>query len=1145
MKNNCHFSKLNKGIFELKIKYRPLIATTLLIAFVNFNIAFSGDSAALKVKFSMKNASVQEVMSEIENQTGLKFTYNNSKINISKKVNIELNNAEVNQALNQLFENTEIKYTISGKQIILYTDPKRKSSDVSDNQSNANKDEGIVQASTVAMAEPMKLKNVQDIEVSGVIVGKDDGLPLAGVSVVIKGTTSATVTDLDGKFKITAPDQGILILSYLGYETVEIPVATEIKYELAPVIKEMNEVVVVGYGQQKKQDVTGVVAVVDAKSFNKGVIISPDQLIVGKVAGVQITPTGGGEPGGQSAIRIRGGTSINASNEPLYVIDGFPIDNSGFNPTGFSTNTGRNPLNFLNPNDIESFTVLKDASAAAIYGSRGANGVIIITTKKGAAGKPVITYDAFGSFGMAANKLDLMNGDQYRAAVAEQDALNGTNFAASLGTANTNWMKEIQQTAWGQGHTISLSAGTDKTNYRISIGHQDQNGLIKKTNSQRTNLNLNFNQKLFNDKLNISANVKNAFTQDVFAPGIANAVLMAPTQPIYDATSKWGGFWEWNNDLGTKNPVAENSLTQDVGKGFRSLGNMMLNYKVDYIKGLTANVNVGYDVNNAERKQFLPNNLRSQYANLGEVRVQNLNRTSTLLEAYLNYNRDFANIQSKVDFTGGYSFQGFSTETPGYRSWNLTSNALEYNNPALAVNHLGNNNVVENRLISFYGRVNYTFRNKYILTGTVRYDGSSRFAKSNRWGVFPSAAFAWRIIDESFMSGLQKVFSDLKLRVGYGLTGNQEIGDYRYLNTYTFGDNLSRYQLGNGLVTTLRPNAVDPNLKWEQTQQFNAGLDFGFFKDRITGSIEYYNKTTSDLLFVVNVPAGSNLNNAVLTNIGKVRNEGVELALNGYAIATPQFKWNLGFNAAYNKNKVLALDGNDDPNFAGYRVGGIVGGTGNTVQLLKVGESVNSFYVYEQKYDGNGKPINTAFSNDLSQQTDQYVDQNGDGIINEQDRKVYKNPAPLVLLGLTSQMNYKGFDMSFTLRANLGGYVYNNVGSLLTHYQQTNGVVPQNMLNEVNDTRFTRAQYFSSYYVQNASFLRMDNISLGYTPKINTEKLKLRVYVAVQNAFIITPYTGLDPEVSQTNAQGVTSFGIDSNIYPRARTFTTGLNLTF
>jgi TonB-dependent starch-binding outer membrane protein SusC len=980
----------------------------------------------------------------------------------------------------------------------------------------------------------------QSTKLTGKVFSGDDGTALPGVSILEKGTTNGTVTDSEGSYTINVSPTGTLVFSFVGYTSQEVAIQgrTAIDVTLEGDITALSEVVVVGYGQQEKKDVTGVVTAVDEKLFNRGAIVSPDQLIAGKIAGVQITQNSG-EPGGQSSIRIRGGTSINAGNEPLYVIDGVPIDNTAFNPGGLSG--GRNPLNFINPNDIETFTVLKDASAAAIYGSRAANGVIVITTKRGKAGTSSITYDGWVSIGQIADRLDVFSADQFREIITAK----APQHIDLLGDANTDWQDQIYQTAIGHSHSVLFSGGKDDFNYRASVGYQDQDGIIKTSNTKRTSLSFSMGQKFFDGDLSITVNLKASRTNDIFSQGVVGAALeMAPTQPVYDKGNPYGGYYVWKKgsnyeSQATTNPLATLNLVSEKGVTNRSIGNIQFDYKIRQLPGLSANLNLGYDLGTGVRKKFQPSIYFPISSRGGEARIENYEKFSKLLESYLNYKKEFESINSTFDITAGYSWQDWNSEYPSLTATNLTGDGFGTNQPGVGKTVTVNNSVIENRLISFFGRLNYGFKDKYLLTASIRRDGSTRFGPLNRWGVFPSAAFAWRIYDEPFMSSLQNTFSDLKLRVGYGVNGNQEIPDYRYIPTYTPSTLTAQYQLGDAFYSTYRPDGYDDGLKWEETSSLNIGLDYGLFGGRISGSIEYYKKNTKDLLFERTLGGGANLTNIILTNVGEIENQGVEFTVEGTAVNSGDLKWTLSYNIAFNKNEIKALDGSDDPGFAGYQTGTISGGVGNYVQIQKVGQPAWSYFVFKHKMiDGKPAADNIDYNEDGKiDNTDIYEDLTGDGVVTDVDRRPFKQRAPKVLMGLTSNVVYKKFDLGFTLRSNLGGYVYNNVASNGANLIRANdNFVPRNMLTSVLKTNFTRAQYFSDYYVEKASFLRMDNITLGYTNHELVNKMKLRLYATVQNPFLITDYSGLDPEVFD---------GIDNNLYPRSRTFIFGVNVGF
>lgn len=993
----------------------------------------------------------------------------------------------------------------------------------------------------VAFAAALLL--VQQGYAQGTVQGQaidENGEALIGATILLVGSSRGTATDFDGNYvleNVPAGEQQ-LRASYTGYGdltktiTVKDGETVTLDFQLGEDAEVLEEVVVIGYGSVRKEDATGVVAKIDDKNFNRGAIVSPEQLLTGKVAGVQIAP-GDGSPGGGSAIRIRGGTSINASNEPLFVIDGMPIDNEGF--AG-----GRNPLNFLNPSDIESFTVLKDASATAIYGSRGANGVIIITTKKGQAGsRPRVNYDGYYTVNEIRGEPAMLDADNFRDVV--------TFFAPSrlnaLGNNNTNWFDEMLRQAQGQNHSLSVSGGGQDFGYRISAGYQQLEGIILGSETERASFSLNYNHRFFDDKLKINTNLRGARTRDVFDPGLGAAWDFDPTQPVLDPDNEaFGGFFSYGNSLAPRNPVSAAEQRIDQGQSFRTIGNMEVEYSLgDIVEGLSVKTNLGFDVNQGDRNTFEPTTYtNTQVANFnGLVKIENYTRTNYLFDAYLNYDKAL-NDRNNLKLTLGYSYQDFYEQYPLFEGQNLSTDQFGINGPAQAEDVFPSNSVFENRLISFWGRAIYNFDERYVLTATLRRDGSTRFGPESRWGLFPSAAVAWRVLQEDWAGSLNNIFSDLKLRVSYGITGNQEIGDYRYLPQYAFSDQRARYQIGTDadgnpiFINTARPNAYDPGLQWEETASLNVGLEFGFANGRINGALEYYTQNTDQLLFEVNVPAGTNLSDRVLTNIGELQNQGVELTLNANLLKTSDMSWDLTGNIAYNRNEVLGLS--NIAGDAGILRGGIAGGVGNNVQILRVGQAVDAFYVYEHILNDDGTPVSDE--DDLMM----YVDQNGDGQINELDRRIFQNPAPDILYGLTSNFQFKGFDLAMTIRGAVGNYVYNNNASNRGYYQRVQGVNIGNdqfFLNNVHEsvleTQFVAPQYFSDYYVEDASFMRLDNVTLGYTLLPKRGISSLRFYVTGQNLLVFTKYSGLDPEV------GVG--GIDNAPFPRPMGFIFGASL--
>ncbi|MEM8565188.1 MAG: TonB-dependent receptor [Bacteroidota bacterium] len=992
----------------------------------------------------------------------------------------------------------------------------------------------------------------QDVTVTGKVTDAEDGSGLPGVNIQVKGTTSGTVTDFDGNYSISVSSNAVLVFSFVGYAAQEIVVGNQsiIDVALGLDVTQLSEIVVVGYGEQESKDVTGVVATVGVEDFNGGVIVSPDNLIAGKVAGVQVT-SNSGEPGSQVSIRIRGASSTQ-NNEPLYVIDGVPIDNTPINPGGLST--GRNGLNFINPNDIESMTILKDASAAAIYGSRAANGVVIITTKRGAAGETSISYDGWISVGNGTETLDVLTGPEFRELVAQQNPTG----AELLANANTDWQAQVLQEAIGQNHSISFSGGNAGTTYRASIGYLKQEGIIKTSETEKLSYSINIQQKFLDDDLSINFNVKGARTDDTYSPGVIGAAAsFAPSQPIFDANG-FGGYFEWQQDIAGDNPVSTLDQTDETGRIDRTLANVELNYKIPVIEGLSVKANLGFDVSNGIRERFLPPTLRSQNSvatpetsTLGEIRVNNFTRESALLETYATYERDIEAIESSFDITGGYSYQNFEGQFPEYRIAGIEETTFGTALPGIGdpeFVELGNNQP-ENRLISFFGRLNYSFKDRYIATFNFRRDGSSRFGPNNRWGNFPSAAVGWRISEEPFFSNLTSIFDNLKLRVGWGIIGNQEpLGNFDYLPTVTLSRNDANAFLGGEPVTTLRFNSFNPNLQWEETESLNIGLEFAFLKGRLSGSLEYYSKETSDLLFRgLAAPALAFPQDNATFNFGTIENKGLELELSGIVIDKGFLNWTVNFNVAYNDNEVTELFGADDPAFNGFPRGGISGGVGQNIQRLLVGEEAFTFFVRKHRRNDDGSPVSDTDENGQARSlVEIYEDLNGDDEITDDDLVPMESPFADLTYGLTSSLTYKNFDLNFTLRASTGNYVYNNIESTNANFAAINAATPSNILRSALDNNFTNAQILSDIYIEDASFLRMDNITVGYNVPGLPDGLRVRAYSTIQNLFVITGYDGLDPEIGNiSNDPGNPQFGIDNNVFPRARTFIFGVNIGF
>lgn len=959
--------------------------------------------------------------------------------------------------------------------------------------------------------------------VTGTVTDSGDGQTLPGVTVLIKGTTSGAATDINGKYTLDVSPNATLVFSYVGYESQEIVVQpnTTLNVVLVAQLTSLDEFVVIGYGVQKKEDATGSVTAIDDRDFNTGSITSPIDLISGKVAGVQIT-TGGGAPGDAATIRIRGGSSLSASNDPLFVIDGIPVDNDGISGM-------RNPLNTINPNDIETFTVLKDASATAIYGSRASNGVILITTKKGSigqGGKPVtLDYSGTFSFYTPTKKIDVLSTDQFRTEIMDRHP----DQAELLGNASTNWQDEIFENAFGMDHYLSATGAVSVVPYRVSVGYSDQDGILKTDNLERITLSGGINPSLFDDHLKVNLNAKNMMIENRFADrgAIGAALQFDPTKPIMSEDSEaYGGYWEWLQGNGnpvaqaTRNPVGLLMLRDDISDVNRFIGNAQLDYKFHFLPELRANLNLGLDNSKAEGTVKVPDYAASNFTNGGTNNWYEQEKKNELLEFYFNYNKQVSSIDSKFDVMVGYSWQHF------WRS-NYSINSNVAGDAALTDTI---DDKTESYIVSFFGRFNYTFKNRYLLTFTMRNDGTSRFSPDTRWGLFPSVAFAWKVNEESFLKN-SKTISQLKLRLGYGITGQQNISDddYPYLPRYTYSQVNAQYQMGNVFYTTLRPSGYDANIKWEETTTYNMGIDYGFAADRYYGSLDFYYRQTKDLLNFIPVPAGTNLTNFILTNIGDLENRGVEFSIFTRPIVQQDLSMEVGFNVSYNKNEITKLIASDDPDYPGVETGGISGGVGNNIQLHSVGYSANSFYVYEQVYDTEGMPIQGM-----------YVDRNGDGEITGDDRYHYKDPAADFFFGITARLNYKAWEFSFAGRANFGNYVYNNVASENGVYERLyrpEGPYLSNIANYVYDTEFQNPEYLSDLYIEDASFFRMDNIKLSYTfDNLFNDNLRLGISATVNNAFVITKYQGLDPEIFS---------GIDNNIYPRPRAYVLGINLHF
>lgn len=992
----------------------------------------------------------------------------------------------------------------------------------------------------------------QQVVVKGNVVD-ETGEPVIGASVKVVGGTLGTVTDIDGNFTLNADKKSTIEVTYIGYEPVKMQAGQNLTIHLKNTSSTLNEVVVIGYGAVKKSDLTGSVTALKPDSKNKGLVVNAQDMLSGKVAGVNVT-SNSGEPGVGTQIRIRGGSSLNASNDPLIVIDGVPMDNKKVG------NTGSNLLSTINPQDIESFNVLKDASATAIYGSRGSNGVIIITTKKGHKGqKPEVSYSGSVSLSMKKKTYDMMNGDQYRAYV--KSLFNENDDAVkALGTANTDWQDLIYRTAVSHDHNVTVAGSAGKfLPYRVSVGYTSQQGILKNSDYNRYTASVNLNPSLLNDHLNLNLNAKGMYSKAKKADtgAIGNAVSFDPTQSPYNFTSQrdialleanggvqqtlnnFGGYFNWltsasayNNPQwpftrfndAPANPLAQLELGGNVEKVRSFIGSADIDYKVHGFEDLRLHMTLGAEIAKGTVDETQPTSYPTTLYYGGITDNENFKR-NLLLSAYAQYYKDFSK-NHHFDIMGGYEYQHFFFRYN--KSW------IQYypQSDAQAGNVFKDTKDIdkyENFLVSFFGRANYTLMNRYFFTATVRDDGSSRF--KDHWGLFPSFAFAWRMKDENNLKDI-KWLSDLKFRAGYGVTGQQEgISNYIWFKQYKKGQNYGQYPIiGDGTIYT--PLYYNDKLKWEKTTTYNLGLDFGIC-NRLTGSIDWYVRNTTDLINSAPVAALAGSADKGIQNIGSMRNTGVELSLNYVAVNTKDWYWTMNYNLTYNRNRITDLNGvsdTGDPVTTGDNIDNV-----NKVLAYQTGYAANSFYVYEQMYDKNGKPIEGAV-----------VDRNGDGVISNADKYLYKQVAAPVTMGFSTRVEWKNFDLGFSLRANLGNYVFNNFeqGKRLKTTSSVwcqNAYLANRPVNTLGWDSDALESKLSDYFVQNASFLKMDNITLGYSfnrlfKSGSWKGISGRVYASCSNVFTITNYKGIDPEVYN---------GIDNNIYPRPITFQFGLNLTF
>ena len=957
--------------------------------------------------------------------------------------------------------------------------------------------------------------------IKGEVTDAQNGEALIGATVMVEGEKGGTVTDFDGNFSLQVSSSARKIkVSYIGYIDKVLSISDNMNVKLESDSKALADVVVIGYGTARKSDLTGSVATVKSKDFNKGLVSSPEQLINGKVSGVQIMSNSGSASAG-STIRVRGGASLNASNDPLIVLDGVPLEQGGI--SGNSSNF----LSMINPSDIESMTVLKDASSTAIYGSRASNGVIIITTKKGQQGAVKVNFNTTNSLQTRAQMVDMLSRDEF---VNVINQFGDANQKSLLGTANTDWNDEVYRTAFGTDNNLSVSGSIDKwLPFRVSVGYYNQSGLVRKDNVERWTGNVVLTPSFFQDHLKLTINAKVTLNNNSFNNGGAvwAAATFNPTIPVYSGNDKYGGYNEALDadgvpvNAGVRNPRGLVDLYDSKSKVSRFIGSMDVDYKVHFLPDLKLHATVGADYAKGDGTIYVPAYAAQSYnkdESLGgsDYKYGPQKNENRLLTLYANYAKYFEDIKSNVDLTAGYDYQYWKSTTPLY----YTKSAAGTNLSTVKASDY------RHVMLSYYGRINYSFDGKYLLTATVRRDASSRFSKDTRWGTFPSVALGWTLTEEPWLKN-QKVLSNLKLRASYGVTGQQEgIGNYNYLPVYTYSVTGAEAFINGQYINTYRPEAYVSDLKWETTTSWNFGLDFGFLDGRIGGAIDFYTRKTKDLLASVPTAAGTNFSKTILTNVGNVDSKGIEVSLNATPIQTKDWEWNLSYNFTWQNMKVKNLSLIKGGSQTNVKVGPSI--DAYQFQVLSEGYEPYMFYVYHQLYDSKtGKPIEGA-----------YADLNNDGEINESDLYRYHSPAPKYIMGLSTSLRYKQLTLGMSFRANIDNYVYNGMGMSTGAFETVS--YNNSQLNNLNTsflkTGFKTRQYLSDYYVENASFLKLDNLSLSYNVGKINKWASLTVSAMVQNVFTITGYSGTDPEVPN---------GMDNSFYPRPRTYSVSLGLQF
>jgi len=1069
--------------FKNALVNKLLTVTGLTVSIILLSItqlfADEGYAQTARINLDVSNKPIKEVLSEIQEQSEFYFMFNSKIVDVERKVDIHVKNELVSQVLTLLFSGTDITFTIVDRQIVLSS----------------------ISKSSVPQPPTKKITGK---------VTDEKGVSIPGATVMVPGTTTGVTTDVNGQFTLVVPDDTkTLFVSCIGMEskTIEIGAQTTLVIVLQTAAINLDEVVVIGYGTQKKKDLTGSYATVNTKDMNKTTLTNVEGLISNKLPGVQMTPFSG-KPGAGSSILIRGGASLNASNDPLIVIDGVAVE---------GWNSGPGMLSQLNPNDIESFTVLKDASASAIYGSRASNGVIIITTKKGSAGKMKVDLSSNFRVSTLIKDVPVLTSEQYKEVVNSL-----TTVATPPGEVSTNWQNEIYQAALASDNNLSVSGTYKFLPYRASVGYLTQNGILRTGKYERVTALLNLSPVFFNDHLKVNINVKGSNENQSLAneSAIWAATAFDPTQPVHVDDQTYGGYFQYtqfadNPALAIINPVSMLEQVESTSSYLRSVGNIQLDYSLHFMPELHVNVNAGYDISKGKYRyytpaNYFPDNIVGGYNNTGDPSSEVRN---TMFESYLFYSKELESLKSKIDFTAGYSYNNFLTTNYDYPSYTADGTLIPNSEPTFPYDK------PSHAIISFYGRFNYAYNQKYLLTATLRDDASSRFSEKYRWGLFPSVALAWKIKEEDFLA-TNKVISDLKLRLGYGLTGQQDgIANYLHIPGYTLSGLNYQYTVGEHNYSTVWPTVYNPELKWEQTATANIGLDFGFLNNRITGSIDVYQKKTKDLLNNTTIPLGVNFASSMLLNIGSMENKGVEFAIKAIPVQSDNFSWDVNFSFTYNQNKITHLNNVSDEG---------VGLFSDATLVNTVGYSRNTFYLYHQVYDENGMPIE-----------DQMLDMNKDGLTNANDRYITdKSAMPKYITGFSTNLQYGKWNAGASFHSNIGHYLfykpYDNTISI-TGWQTS-----QNLNTAYYESLFSHSnQYepYSDFYLQNASFLKMDNAYVGYSfGKIFTgSDATLKLNFSVQNIFTITDYTGQDPE---------TNSGYQ-NAYPVPRIFALGLNLNF